>query len=123
MLRMKLYRYTILLLFVVQSMWVFGQEGQETTDLVDTETVTDTTTEETASDTFIETAQEVLARTAHAYGEITDFKSNIIINNANEPQSRGLLFVKEPNNMRINFTTPKGQVINNNGKEFIYIYP
>ncbi len=73
-----------------------------------------------AQETSIETAQNFMIQVAEKYATFEDLQANITVTQNNKV-SKGVLFSKNPNKLRINFSTPKDQVMVSDGEMF-YIY-
>ncbi len=68
----------------------------------------------------IETADNFMEKVSKKYSEFKDFQANINIFKQQE-KSKGVLYSKPPNKLRINFTVPLGQIISSDGEDF-YVY-
>lgn len=68
----------------------------------------------------LETAEDFLSRVAETYATFADFQANLFITQGNET-SEGVLYSKDGNKVRINFSRPAEQVMVSDGTDF-YIY-
>ncbi|MFP4382668.1 MAG: LolA family protein [Spirochaetia bacterium] len=69
----------------------------------------------------IQTASDYFDQIAEQYA-VTDYISDIIYTHEEGSQS-GTLYYKEPNKLRIEFTNPKGQILNSDGRTVTAYFP
>ncbi len=75
-----------------------------------------------AQQASLETADDFMQQVAEKYASFEDFQANVIITQ-NRKVNQGLLFSKVPNKLRINFSSPKDQVMVSDGKSFFIYIP
>jgi len=70
----------------------------------------------------IVTVDDYFDKISQAYGKISDYKAEITITQ-DKTVMKGVIFYKNPNFIRIEFSDPRGQIINVDGEKLIIYLP